>query len=112
MTLIERFRTHTATVARGTRTADGHGGFTRAFATVGTVTGSLQPGGASETPTADQERSQARPAFYTDPGEDIERDDRLTIDARQYTVLSVARWNADSVIDHDKFDLEEIQKGT
>lgn len=112
MSLHTRFRTHTATVARGTRTSDSHGGFTRTFADVGTVTGSLQPAGAAETSAADMERAQARWLFFTDPGEDIRRDDRLTISDRAYTVLDVARWDADSVVDHDRFDLEEIQKGT
>lgn len=113
MTLHERFRTHTATVTRRTRTTDGAGGWVESWTAAGTVTGSLQPVVASEaTSQADREVALARWNFYTDPDVDLVRDDRVTIDGRVYDVVSVGRWDADTSIDHWAYVLEERQIGT
>jgi len=112
MALHKRFRTHTLTVERITRTSDGAGGWTEAFASIGNVTGSLQPLGVAETSAADQQRAEARWVFYVDPDEDIARGDELVdvVDHR-WRVLAVGAWDAASTIDHIRVDLEEVQSG-
>lgn len=112
MTLHTRFRTHTATVERRTRSSDGAGGWIEAWSTVGTVVGSLQPAGAAETERGDRELAEHRWVFYCDPDSDLARDDRLTVDDQTCVVLSVARWYANSAIDHWAAQLEERQEGT
>ncbi|MDZ7732202.1 MAG: head-tail adaptor protein [Acidimicrobiia bacterium] len=112
MTLHDRFRVHTAAVERRSRTATGAGGWTESWSSVGSVEGSLQPGGASSTTHGDQELAEARWVFYCDLDADIARDDRLTVDGTTYTVQSVERWEANTVVDHLAVVLEELQVGT
>jgi head-tail adaptor len=112
MAVHARFKTHTLTVERLSRTADGAGGWAETFAPVGELTGSLQPLSAAEVHNADQLRAEARWVFFVDLGSDVARDDELVgPDGRRFRVLSIGDWAAASRLDHIRVDLEEIQHG-
>lgn len=126
MTVHEVFRTHQLTVERIVRAPDAGGGWPEDLTVVGEVTGSLQPASGSEQVAADVERTLVRWMLYCDPGTDVARSDELThtaswdrsagawvavTDGRRFRVVSVGDWDAASVIDHMRVDLEEVQRG-
>jgi head-tail adaptor len=123
--LHDTFRTHRFTQARRTRTSDGSNGWTEAWATVGTVEGSLQPQSMTEVVPADQRQVDARWILYVDTDADIRRDDRLTLSHRfagewcpvtgavaVFDVTGAVDWWAGSPLDHRRVDLIEVQVGT
>lgn len=112
MPVHDRFRTHTLTVERKTRTPDSAGGWTEAFAPIGVLTGSLQPLSAAERHIADQTWAEGRWVFFVDLDADAARDDELVhTDGRRFRVLSIGDWDDGSPLDHIRVDLEEIQHG-
>lgn len=117
--LIDSFRSHTLTVERRDRISDGAHGWTEAFASVGTVTGSLQPGSAADTHVAEAGRAVARWVLFLDPsapiagsGGAVQRDDELTYGPSRFRVIDVLDWAAGSTVDHARLDLEQVQRGT
>lgn len=108
-----------------TRASDGAGGWTSTLGLVGTVEGSLQPGGAADTEEAGAQLAEARWQLFLDPGTDVVRDDVLQVvevqrtdgwgsvdDGRTLTALSVGEF-VDTVagLDHMAVQLEEVQRG-
>lgn len=116
--------THRLAASRMDRVSDDAGGWLEEWVELGTVEGSLQPAGAVETIVAEAQRVEARWLLFVDPGADLQRDDRLTLTSvlsvgswltlsrgRAYVVRSVAEWRDGGTLDHDVFELEEVQRG-
>ena len=91
MSVFASLLNNTLTVERRTRTADGQGGHTIGYASVGTVEGRICPSksGERELTVGDSEEQRISHVLYTLAGETIARGDRVTLDDLVVEVLGV-----------------------
>jgi SPP1 family predicted phage head-tail adaptor len=71
----------TVTIKRKSRTKDGQGGFTFAWATSSTVQGRIRPAKSGERVVAGREQAQITHVAYFDPGTDVQFGDQLVSSA-------------------------------
>jgi len=74
---------------RATRTSDGKGGWTTAFALSSTVVGRLSPLSAAETPRGFQERGVVALRFSTPAASDIKAGDQVRTGSRIIAIDAV-----------------------
>lgn len=86
---VARLLNASATVWRYTRTPDGMGGWTQAWAQISTVRARFSQPSATERVVADQSGSTLSHVVYLRPDADVRRGDELRQGARSFKVLAV-----------------------
>jgi head-tail adaptor len=99
---------HTLSHFRPTRTSDGQGGWSVAYADLGTIVGRLRPASASERTVADQEQARVSHVLYCAATEDIERGDLFSLSGLFVEVIAVRE--PSNMGHHLEVDAFELQK--
>lgn len=87
---IETALPGTAVLLTATKTGDGMGGYTWAYAASGTVAARLSPNGAGDEPVVGDRVARVAPYVLTVPAETtVDEDDRVTYDGVTYEIVDV-----------------------
>jgi head-tail adaptor len=89
MLTIETLYSHTFTVSRPTRTADGQGGWAVGYVEIGEIRGRLRPLGSSERTVADQQQARVTHVLYCPADSDIQRGDLVSGAGQTVEVIAV-----------------------
>jgi len=108
MLSIESLYIHTLEVSRPTRTGDGQGGWSVAYADVGAIPGRLRPASSSERTVALQEQAKITHVLYCGTDSNVRRGDLVSGAGPIVEVIAVRE--PSHMGHHLEVDCAEIQK--